>query len=223
MVYAASAALVLYINGHGAAVFRDSQRLVLVLFLISSALWAAIDFVTTLIDTTGSSMPCQIGVIFASIFDQLARFSIEQFLLWALNSNKGGKLSVVQLLPQILVLARFLAGAVFVGFARPQTDDYCLATTSALPVGVAVLALDAIIIVLLIQKAYSSGGAAKTNSRSLTSVLLGLICWTAASIVMLLGITTIPSAARTALPAGGLLVLIGKLYTALLVPSTDNL
>ncbi|VBB79979.1 Putative protein of unknown function [Podospora comata] len=208
VVYAASAALVLYINGHGAAVFRDSQRLVLVLFLISSALWAAIDFATTLIDTTGSSMPCQIGVIFASIFDQLARFSIEQFLLWALNSNKGGKLSVVQLLPQILVLARFLAGAVFVGFTRPQTDDYCLATTSALPVGVAVLALDAIIIVLLIQKAYSSGGAAKTNSRSLTSVLLGLICWTAASIVMLLGITTIPSAARTALPAGGLLVLI---------------
>ncbi|KAK4171769.1 hypothetical protein QBC36DRAFT_365240 [Triangularia setosa] len=208
VVYAASAALVLYINGHGAAVFRDSQRLVLVSFLISSALWAAIDFVTTLLDTTGPSMPCQIGVIFASIFDQLARFSIEQFLLWALHTNKGGKLSVMQLLPQILVLTRFLAGAVFVGFTRPQTDDFCLTTTSALPVGVAVLALDAVIIVLLIQKAYSSGGAARTNSKSLTSVLLGLICWTAASIVMLLGITTIPPAARTALPAGGLLVLI---------------
>ncbi|KAK4194667.1 hypothetical protein QBC40DRAFT_238069 [Triangularia verruculosa] len=212
VVYAASAALVLYINGHGAAVFRDSQRLVLVSFLISSALWAAIDFATTLIDTTGSSMPCQIGVIFASIFDQLARFSIEQFLLWALNTNKGGKPSVLQLLPQILVLARFLAGAVFVGFTRPQTDDFCLATTSALPAGVAVLVLDAIIIVLLIQKAYSTGGAAKTNSRSLTSVLLGLICWTAASIVMLLGITTIPPAARTALPAGGLLVLISNRF-----------
>ncbi|KAK0742489.1 hypothetical protein B0T21DRAFT_434835 [Apiosordaria backusii] len=208
VVYAASAALVLYINGHGAAVFRDSQRLVLVSFLISSALWATIDFVTTLVDTTGSSMPCQIGVIFASIFDQLARFSIEQFLLWALNTNKGGKLSVMQLLPQILVLVRFLAGAVFVGFTRPQTDDFCLATTSALPVGVAVLTLDAVIIVLLIQKAYSTGGAAKRNSKSLTTVLLGLICWTAASIVMLLGITTIPPAARTALPAGGLLVLI---------------
>ncbi|KAK4190798.1 hypothetical protein QBC35DRAFT_55243 [Podospora australis] len=208
VVYAASAALALYINGHGSAVFRDSQRLVLIFFLICSALWAVVDFITTLIDTTGRTMPCQIAVIFASIFDQLARFSIEQFLLWAMNSNKGGKASVAKLIPQIVVLLRFVAGAVFVGFTRPQTDDFCVATTSGLPVGVAVVVLDAVIIVLLIQKLYSGGAAAKANGKPLTSVLLGLVCWTVSSIVMLLGIQTIPPAARTALPAGGLLVLI---------------
>ncbi|KAK4463804.1 hypothetical protein QBC42DRAFT_285070 [Cladorrhinum samala] len=212
VLYAASAAAVLYIKDHGSTVFRDSQRLVLVSFLISSALWATIDFITLLISTTSSSMPCQIGVIFATIFDQLARFSIEQFLLWALTNN-GGKLSVVQLIPQILVLVRFLVGAVFVGFTRPQTDDFCVATTSALPIGVVVIAFDVVIIMLLIQKAYSSGpGSAKAmnpdRTKAITSVLLGLACWTASSIVMMLGLTSIPPAVRTAVPAAGLLVLI---------------
>ncbi|KAK4164488.1 hypothetical protein QBC43DRAFT_344367 [Cladorrhinum sp. PSN259] len=212
VLYAASAALVLYVKGHGSAVFRDSQRLVLVSFLISSALWATIDFVTLLFNTSGSSMPCQIGVIFATVFDQLARFSIEQFLLWALTNNRG-KLSVVQLIPQILVLVRFLAGAVFVGFSRPQTDDFCVATTSALPVGVVVIALDVVIIMLLIQKAYASGPTSvKTTDperiKAITAVLLGLAAWTASSIVMMLGLTTIPPVVRTAVPAAGLLILI---------------
>ncbi|KAK4229436.1 hypothetical protein QBC38DRAFT_386418 [Podospora fimiseda] len=212
VVYAASAALVLYVKGHGSAVFRDSQRLVLVSFLISSALWATIDFVTLLFNTSGSSLPCQIGVIVATVFDQLARFSIEQFLLWALNNN-GGKLSVVQLIPQILVLLRFLAGAVFVGFTRPQTDDFCVATTSALPVGTVVIGLDVVIIMALIQKAYSSGpNSLKTTDperiKAITAVLLGLGVWTASSIVMMLGLTTIPPVTRTAVPAAGLLILI---------------
>lgn len=214
MLHAASAAAVLYIKGHGSTVFRDSQRLVLVSFLISSALWATIDFIALLINTTSSSMPCQIGVIFATIFDQLARFSIEQFLLWALTNN-GGKLSVVQLIPQIFVLVRFLVGAVFVGFTRPQTDDFCVATTSALPVGVVVIAFDVVIIMLLIQKAYSSGPrSAKAmnpeRTKAITYVLLGLACWTASSIVMMLGLTSIPPAVRTAVPAAGLLVLISR-------------
>lgn len=189
MLNAASAALVLYLRGYGiAAVFRDSQRLVLVLFLLSAALWAQIDFIAILLDTTKSSTPCQIGLIFSTIFDQFARFSIEQFLLWALNHDNGAKLSVMQLIPQVLVLARFLAGAVFIGFTRPQTDDFCVATTSALPVGILVTALDGVIILLLIIRAYSAGGVAKENgagkgvdadkARALMSVLLGLVFWT---------------------------------------------
>ena len=189
MLNAASAALVLYLRGYGlAAVFRDSQRLVLVLFLLSAALWAQIDFIAILLDTTTSSTPCQIGLIFSTIFDQFARFSIEQFLLWALNKDSGAKLSAMQLIPQVLVLARFLAGAVFIGFTRPQTDDFCVATTSALPVGILVTALDGVIILLLIIRAYSAGGVAKENgagkgvdadkARALMSVLLGLVFWT---------------------------------------------
>ena len=185
---AAAAALVLYLRGYGlAAVFRDSQRLVLVLFLLSAALWAQIDFITILLDIT-SPTPCQIGIIFSTIFDQFARFSIEQFLLWALNNNNGAKLSVTQMIPQVLVLARFLAGAVFIGFTRPQTDDFCLATTSALPVGIAVAGLDGVIILFLIIRAYSAGGVAKDNregkgvdadrARALMSIMLGLVLWT---------------------------------------------
>ncbi|KAK4157030.1 hypothetical protein C8A00DRAFT_40513 [Chaetomidium leptoderma] len=186
---AASAALVLYLRGYGlAAVFRDSQRLVLVLFLLSAALWAQIDFIAILLDITTSPTPCQISLIFSSIFDQFARFSIEQFLLWALNTDNGGKLSVTQLIPQVLVLARFLAGAVFIGFTRPQTDTFCVATTSAMPVGITVTALDGAIVLLLIIRAYSARGVAKDNregkgvdsdrARALLSVLLGLAFWT---------------------------------------------
>ncbi|EAQ84986.1 hypothetical protein CHGG_09000 [Chaetomium globosum CBS 148.51] len=216
---AASAALVLYVKGYGlSAVFRDSQRLVLVLFLLSAALWAQIDFITVLLDISTSSMPCQIGIIFSTTFDQFARFSVEQFLLWALNNNNGTKLSLAQLIPQILVLVRFLAGAIFIGFTRPQTDDFCVATTSALPVGILVAALDGVIVLLLIIRAYSAGGAAKENrggkgvnadrARALMTVLLGLVFWTGTSVPMLLGFQTLALATRTALPAGGLLVVI---------------
>ena len=191
---AASAALVLYLRGYGlAAAFRDSQRLVLVLFLLSAALWAQIDFITVLLDTS-TSMPCQIGIIFSTVFDQFARFSVEQFLLWALNDNSGGKLSVAQLIPQVLVLVRFLAGAVFIGFTRPQTDTFCVATTSALPVGILVTALDGVIILFLVIRAYSVGGVAKENrdgkggdadrARALMAVLLGLVIWTGVRFVI---------------------------------------
>ncbi|GAB1315912.1 hypothetical protein MFIFM68171_06122 [Madurella fahalii] len=210
---AASAALVLYVRGYGLAVFRDSQRLVLALFLLSAALWAQIDFVTILLDITRSPTPCQVGIIFSTAFDQLARFSIEQFLLWAMNNNNGGKLSVAQLAPQVLVLFRFLAGAVFIGFARPQTDTFCIATTSVLPVGITVAAMDAVIIVLLFIRLYTAGkredkGAEMDRTRALTPVLLGLVFWTGTSVPLLVGIRTIALAARTALPAVGLLTSI---------------
>ncbi|KAL2150872.1 hypothetical protein VTH82DRAFT_7435 [Thermothelomyces myriococcoides] len=216
---AASAALVLVVKGTGfSAVFRDSQRLVLVLFLLSAALWAQTDFISILLDITTSNVPCQVGVIFATVFDQLARFSVEQFLLWGLNIDSGAKLSLTQLIPQALVLGRFLAGAVFTGFIRPQTDDFCVATTSVLPVGILVTGLDGAIISLLVIRAYSPGGAAKENqgskgakadrARALMSVLLGLVFWTGASVPMLLGFTSLALGVRTALPAGGLLLLI---------------
>jgi hypothetical protein len=189
VVNAASAALVLYLKGYGlGSIFRDSQRLVLILFLLSAALWAQIDFITIVLDVSRSPTSCQVGIIFSTVFDQFARFSIEQFLLWGLSNSHGAKLSAIQLIPQVLVLARFLAGAVFTGFTRPQTDTFCVATTSAPPVGFLVAALDGAIILLLIVRAYSTGGVAKENrdskgndadrARTLMSVLLGLVFWT---------------------------------------------
>ncbi|KAL1842232.1 hypothetical protein VTJ49DRAFT_5710 [Mycothermus thermophilus] len=206
---AASAAIVLYFKGYGlATLFRDSQRLVLVLFLVSAALWAQIDFVSLLLDVSTSSMPCQIGIIFSTVFDQLARFSIEQFLLWAFHNHNGAKLSVMQMAAQALVLARFAAGAVFAGFTRPQTDDFCVATTSALPVGIAVAGLDGVIVLLLLIQAKSSGAPAGDRAWALMAVLLGLGFWTGTSVPLFLGMTSLAFATRTALPAAGLLAVI---------------
>ena len=181
---AASAALFLYTKGHGSSIFRDSKRLVLVLFLLSAALWAQIDFVTVLLDVSRSSMSCQVGVAFATVFDQLARFSIEQYLVWAMNH---GKPTVVQMIPQFLVLGRFIAGAVFAGFTRPQTDTFCVAASSAFPVAVVVIILDVVILLALTVKAFSSlpdtgilnkeSDLAKRVSHKL--ILAGAAIWTA--------------------------------------------
>ncbi|KAK4131011.1 hypothetical protein BT67DRAFT_436665 [Trichocladium antarcticum] len=217
---AASAAVVLCTRGRGRAPFRDSQRLALVLFLSSSALWALLDFITVLLDGRSRPTSCQVGVTLSTIFDQLARFSIEQFLLCATDTNNhnGSKVSPAQLIPQVVVLARFLAGAVFIGFARPQTDSFCVATTSIPPLGIAIPALDAAIIILLVVRAYAAGrvaketgngkGAEADRANALMSVLLGLALWTGTSVPLLLGIKSIALALRTALPAGGLLVVI---------------
>ncbi len=186
MVNAATAALFLYINGHGSAIFRDGLRLVLITFLLSSALWAQIDFITTLIDIEASSSPCQIGIAFATVFDQLARFSIEQYLLWAMSGTLG-KVSVGQLIPQVLILGRFIVGGVFVGFTRPQVDTFCVATASMLPVAVVVIALDVVIILLLTFRAFSTGLIADIQegksdsgrSKAVALVMLGFTMWTA--------------------------------------------
>ncbi|KAK3332052.1 hypothetical protein B0T19DRAFT_397853 [Cercophora scortea] len=217
VVNAASAALFLYTKGHGSSIFRDGPRLVLVLFLISAALWAQIDFIAVLLDVTTSPMPCQIGVIFATIFDQLGRFSIEQYILWDMNSVSGSaKVSAGQMIPQLLILGRFVAGAVFSGFTRPQTDTFCAAKSSALPVSIMVIALDAVILILLTAKAFSTGlianmkhkGSNAARSKSLVLVMLGLATWTATSVTLMLGMDNMALVTRTALPAGGLTILL---------------
>ncbi|KAK0709590.1 hypothetical protein B0T26DRAFT_805265 [Lasiosphaeria miniovina] len=215
LLNAAISALVLFIKGHGTTVFRDGPRLVLLLFLFSSALWAQIDFITIIIDTSKSSMPCQIGIVFSTIFDQLARFSIEQYLLWAMSSIST-KLTVAQMVPQLLVLVRFVAGAVFVGFTRPQTDAFCLATSSSLPVAILVIALDAVILLLLFWRAFSTGlvaniqkrGSGSGRSKALMLIMLGLAVWTATSVTLMLGMRSMDLIARTAVPAIGLTLLI---------------
>jgi hypothetical protein len=188
VVNAAAAALFLYTKSHGSAIFRDSQRLVLILFLLSAALWAQTDFVAILLNVTRSSMSCQIGIIFATVFDQLARFSIEQYLVWAMNH--GRKPTVWQMVPQFVVLARFVAGAVFAGFTRPQTDSFCVATSSTFPVAVVVIVLDVVTLLLLTARAFSSAKEVKQDELvrrvSHKLVLLGFAIWTAVRITKVL-------------------------------------
>jgi len=186
VVNAAVAALFLYTNGHGSTIFRDGLRLVLISFLLCSALWALVDFISALIDAQVSSSPCQIAVVFATIFDQLGRFSVEQYLLWAMNSRVG-KVSAGQLIPQLLILGRFVAGGVFAGFAKPQVDSFCVAVSSMLPISIVIIALDVVIILFLAGRAFSTGvisdiqRSTKETSRSkaVVWVLIGFTVWTA--------------------------------------------
>lgn len=184
IVNAASAALFLYIRGHGSAIFRDGPRLVLITFLLSAALWAQIDFITTVVDTTATTS-CQVGIIFTTFFDQLARFSIEQYLLWAINS--GTKSGLQQILPQALLGVRFVLGMVFVGFSRPLFDPVCVPHSSVLPLAILVVALDAVIIAGLAGLAFSAGlvtdvrenRAGAARSKSILLVIVGSAIWTA--------------------------------------------
>lgn len=189
VVNAASAALFINVRGHGSSIFRDGKRLVLVIFLLSAALWAQIDFITTLIDPT--ALPsCQIGVIFTTAFDQLARFSIEQHLLWV--ANDGAPASAVQYVLQGLVAGRFVMGVVFVVLSRAEFNTVCVPLSLVLIVGIVVVVLDAVVILALAVRATSAGvfrkmqdgGHDAARGKAFIAVLLGMVIWTAVSFLV---------------------------------------
>ncbi|KAJ9151418.1 hypothetical protein NKR23_g3241 [Pleurostoma richardsiae] len=212
VVNAASAALFLNVKGQGPAL-RDGLRLVLITFFLSSALWAQVDFITTLINTDATSS-CQIAIVFTTLFDQLARFSIEQCLLWAINGGAGA--STGQMIAQGLVAARFILGGVFVGLSRPQFKPVCVPTSSVLPVAIVVVALDAVIIATLAGRAFSVGivksvrenGPESGRGKAILLVIVGVAVWTGTSVAMLLGSRDIELVFRTTVPAAGLSILI---------------
>jgi hypothetical protein len=188
VVNASSAALFLFTRGHGSSIFRDGLRLVLITFLFSSALWAQIDFITTVLDTTSGTISCQIGLIFSTLFDQMGRFAMEQYLLWAMVTP--GKSSAGGMITQVFIAARFIVGGVFVGFTRPQVDTFCVARSSLMPVALTVIALDGVIIVSLAARALMTGlvedarkrKASSPRSKCIVFVMAGFVIWTAVSI-----------------------------------------
>ncbi|CAK7226170.1 hypothetical protein SBRCBS47491_006140 [Sporothrix bragantina] len=213
VVNAASAALFLHVSSHGSTAVRDGQRLVLTTFLLSAALWAQSDFVSIAINPTATSS-CQIGIIFSTLFDQIARFSVEQYLVWAIN--KGAKSGVQQMFLQSLVLGRFVVGCIFVGFSRPQFDPVCVPMSSMLPIAIVTIAMDVVLIFAMAIMAIMSGlmsdaregGPDAGRSKSILLVMVAFAIWTATSIVMLLGMTNSDLLLRTLMPAIGLLILV---------------
>ncbi|TPX10161.1 uncharacterized protein E0L32_001358 [Thyridium curvatum] len=213
VVNSASAALFLNVKGHGSSILRDGPRLVLITFLLSAALWAQTDFISIFIETAATTS-CQVGIIFSTLFDQLGRFSIEQYLLWVVNG--GSKSGIGQLGPQILVGIRFVLGAVFVGFSRPQTVPVCIPISSVLPLAILVVVLDAVIIATLAARAFFAGvlkdiresSTDAARGKAILLVLVGLTLWTATSVTMLLGMETMELTFRTTVPAAGLICLL---------------
>jgi hypothetical protein len=185
LLQAASGTLFLYYKGHGSTIFQDGRRLVLILFLLFAALWAQIDFLNLLLPIT-STTACQATLVFSTMFDQLARVVMEQFLLWSVGH--GTKLTAERLVLQVILLFRLIAGGLFVGFTRSDFAPACVATTSILPIAIVVLVLDVIIIGVLIIRALSLGmfsdlreknaSARQEQSRALIINIAGFTIWT---------------------------------------------
>ncbi|KAI0847356.1 hypothetical protein F5Y00DRAFT_121738 [Daldinia vernicosa] len=209
---AASAGLVLYAVGHGSAIFRDGLRLVLILFLTSSAAWALVEFLATIIEPTAASM-CQVAVVFSSIFDQMARVFVEQYLVWAARPEKK---SIPNIVSQVLILIRFGVGMAFIGLARSDFNPTCVPISSVPPIAITIIVLDAIILALVAVQVLSSASTSGVSSdrqaplgkRSVTLVTVGLAIWIGTSVVLLLGERATDLVLRTTLPAVGLAVLV---------------
>ncbi|THV55557.1 hypothetical protein BGAL_0006g00090 [Botrytis galanthina] len=228
LLQAATGALLIYARGHGSNVFKDGRRLVLVLFLLFSVLWAQIGFLELLMPTTGTGV-CQVGLIFTTGFDQLARVAIEQFLLWSIGH--GMKITVIRAILQGLLVVRLIVGGVLVGITRPQFSPTCVAETSIIPVAIVVLVMDLIIVGALLVQAGSLGMFGdrredrKVQSRALLLIIAGFAVWTVTSVPMILGIPSIILIVRTVVPANGLLVLVGIVTifpVALLSPKRED-
>jgi hypothetical protein len=188
VVNAASAALFLNVRGHGSSIFRDGKRLVLAIFLFSAASWAQVGFITTLIDPAAENS-CQIAIVFTTMFDQLARYSIEQHSLWVIND--GAQASTAQIIPQVVLGVRFVLGAVFVGLSRPQFNSACVPTSSLLALAITLVAVDAVIVTILAARAISvglikkmqDGGRDSARSKAVVATLIGLTIWMAVSLI----------------------------------------
>ncbi|KAL2755893.1 hypothetical protein ACRALDRAFT_1043046 [Sodiomyces alcalophilus JCM 7366] len=200
---------------HGIRVFRDGLRLALTIFFCSAALWALVGFATILLDPT-SRIGCQVIIVFASAFDQLARLALLQYFVWAINQNQDRKSAADTLIPQALLALRFLVGAVHVGFQRPQLGLVCQTHPEWMAVGITVAATDAVLAAVLLLRAFltghandvRSGGPGARRSKAIFRVMAGFALWTGASVPMFLGIETTGLALRTALPAGALSILL---------------
>lgn len=135
--------------------------------MASAALWAQVEFLTTLIEPTASST-CQVAVILSALLDQFARVSIEQFLIWAVA--RDGLKSAAGLATQVLLLARFVIGMVFVGETKPQFNNTCVPLSNVVPVAIAVIALDAVILIATAILALTAG--ANKNGPSRRTILV---------------------------------------------------
>lgn len=180
---AGAGAFLLYVQGQGKKLFRDGLRLALTTFIASAALWSQIAFSATLVDPT-SSFGCQVAILFSSFFDQLARFALEQYLLWAINS--GLKKAPDTFVPQGILVIRLVVGGIFVGFQRPQLQPVCQTSSDVFAIGIAVAATDLVMILIFLVRAIMIGllqdvrdkRPGMQRSKAILFLIVGLTLWT---------------------------------------------
>jgi hypothetical protein len=156
-----------------------------VLFLLFAALWAQISFLNLLIIASHPTI-CQATLIFSTAFDQFARFTLEQFLLWSVG--QGTRANAGRLILQAILGIRLIAGGILVGFTRPDFAPVCIARTSVEPVGIVVIVLDFVLIGMLLVRSVSLGmfrdmkdsrSSTRGQSKGLIFTIVGFTVWTA--------------------------------------------
>ncbi|EKD12061.1 uncharacterized protein L3040_003159 [Drepanopeziza brunnea f. sp. 'multigermtubi'] len=204
-------ALLIFYRGHGSTIFKDGPRLVLLLFFLFAALWAQVEFVSLLLAKDMANI-CQLTILLSTIFDQLARVTIEQFFMWSIG---GTKVTPGRLILQGALFLRLIGGVMLVSFTKSQFAPVCVARislqqTPLTPVSIAVLALDAIIVGVLLIREISgkSPDPMQKKSKALIFSIVGLGVWTVTSVPMILGTPATVVLTQTVLPANGLLVLV---------------
>ena len=181
LLAASSAAFTLFTWKHAAKALRDGLRLALISFLALASAWALTGFITITVNPRSRSA-CQISIVFSTLFDQLARISVEQFLLWA--SRGDGAPKVLQVGAELVLLARLGLGMAYVGLIRPVFNPTCVSEASVPYLAVSLIIVDAVMVVLLAIKAISSGAttsnlstrSAKQNKSVFLSIA-GLAIW----------------------------------------------
>ena len=169
---------ILYATSRGSKLStRKVQRPVLITFLIASALWALTYFFAIAADFS-DSQGCQVAVVFASFFDQVARPCLEQALLWLISDV--ATTSVLGLCIQAEIALRTLIGFILVGFQRPSHQPMCTSQNDLLPLGVVLVVLDGFVLLTLSWRAGRLGLFTKKEGRT-ASLAVAAVAWTMVS------------------------------------------
>lgn len=211
----AISSFVIYFSGHGSTIFQGRRRLVLITFILSSALWAQIGFLNFLVPS-GNSNICQGTIATSTFFDQAARTLSGAFLLWTVAHASKSPAEKYGL--GSLIGARAASGVVFVVFTRPQFAPLCVPRSDALPASILVIGLDAIILGLVAIRIFTLGFFGSSNGiqsvlnkehgKALVLFTAGFAIWTGTSVTLHLGLSSIILLLRTAIPAAGLGILL---------------
>lgn len=147
-------------------------------------------FIASTIDRDSSFTGCQAAISTGSLFDQLARVSLEQALLWGLSS--GSQKGSAPILPQLFLMIRFVLGGVFVGVLRPSFNPSCLPMSTVTPLGISVLCVDGLITsYVLFQgqkgrkralKSVAEGAPKDSKHLGIMLCAIGFGIWTAVSV-----------------------------------------
>jgi hypothetical protein len=118
-------------------------------FLIFTGSWVLVDFANFSVPLTRPDI-CQVTVSISTTLDQLARITIDSFLLWSIGH--GTKSSTEKYILGALMGMRIGAGGIFVAYTRPSYAPVCIAQSNSLPASMAVVGFDGIIVGVLVVR-----------------------------------------------------------------------